>query len=138
MFMMDEDGELVKMGIRNANRAIAGLAIVVGVLLLAPLVSSLPTGIGGSSIQTAGCNCHNGLADGSVVADIQGFPDQYNASETYSLSISFTGGPAEVGNANLGGFNLWASDGVFSPTDGLTQLWGGSVTEVAHTEAEKT
>ena len=71
--MMDEDGELVKMGIRNANRAIAGLAIVVGVLLLAPLVSSLPTGIGGSSIQTAGCNCHNGLADGSVVADIRVF-----------------------------------------------------------------
>ena len=123
------------MRIRNSGRAVAALTVIVGVLLLAPLVSSLPTGIGGSSIQTAGCNCHNGLSDSSVVADIQGFPEQYNASETYSLSISFTGGPAQEGNVNLGGFNLWASDGVFTPTDGLTQLWGGSVTEVAHTEA---
>ena len=82
------------MRIRNSGRAVAALTMIVGVLLLAPLVSSLPTGIGGSSIQTAGCNCHNGLSDSSVVADIQGFPEQYNASETYSLSISFTpGGP---------------------------------------------
>lgn len=123
------------MKMNNSSRAIAALAVMAGVLLLAPLVSSLPTGIGGSSIQTAGCNCHNGASDSGVVADIQGFPEQYNASETYSLSISFTGGPAQAGNANLGGFNLWASDGVFTPTDGLTQLWGGSVTEVAHTEA---
>ena len=80
--------ELVKMKMNNSSRAIAALAVMAGVLLLAPLVSSLPTGIGGSSIQTAGCNCHNGASDSGVVADIQGFPEQYNASETYSLSIS--------------------------------------------------
>ena len=54
------------MKIHNSNRAIAALAVMAGVLLLAPLVSSLPTGIGGTSIQTAGCNCHNGVSDSSV------------------------------------------------------------------------
>ena len=119
----------------SLNRAFAAISIVVGVLLLSPLASSLPTGIGGSSIQTAGCNCHNSNADSTVTADIQGFPEQYNASETYRLTISFDGGPSQIGNINLGGFNLWASEGAFTPTDGLTSLWAGSVNEVVHTEA---
>ena len=119
----------------NLSRAMMALSLVIGVLLLAPLASSLPTGIGGSSIQTAGCNCHNSVADSSVAANIEGFPEEYNASETYELTISFDGGPSQPGNINLGGFNLWASEGVFTPTDGLTSLWAGSVNEVVHTEA---
>ena len=123
------------MGKGNLSRAMTALTLVIGVLLLAPMVSSLPTGIGGSSIQTAGCNCHNSVADSSVSANIEGLPEEYNASETYELVISFDGGPSQAGNINLGGFNLWASEGTFAPTDGLTSLWAGSVNEVVHTEA---
>ena len=47
--------------------------------------------------------------------------------------MSFSGGPSTDGNMNLGGFNLWASDGTFSTVDDSTQLWGPA--EASHTES---
>ena len=53
--------------------------------------------------------------------DFGWLPEEYNMSETYQVTISFTGGPSAEGNANLGGFNLWASGGEITPLDATVQ-----------------
>ena len=89
------------------------LAILVGALMLQGM-SAMPTGIGGSSVDS-GCLCHGG-ADSDVSPVLEGLPEVYNGSEVYNLTISFTGGPAESG-VNSGGFNLRASHGEFIVVD---------------------
>ena len=85
-------------------------SILAFAMVIVPVVTSLPTGIDYGTVQS-GCNCHSSDASDSVTASIEGVPGTYNVSETYTLTVSFTGGPGTEGNENVGGFNLWASDG---------------------------
>ena len=117
------------MGERAVSRRLALISLMAIAMIVVPAVTSLPSGISG--VKDTGCNCHGTEADPSVTASISGLPESYNASETYNVTVSFTGGPAIDGNANLGGFNLWASGGTLATQDSSTQLWGPS--EASHT-----
>ena len=111
-----------------ASRCLVVFSILALAMVIAPAVTSLPTGISG--IKDSGCNCHGTDPSDSVVPSIGGLPESYNASETYTVTVSFTGGPSTDGNANLGGFNLWASAGTFTVSDSDVRIW--SPNEVSH------
>ncbi len=111
-----------------ASRCLVVFSILALAMVIAPAVTSLPTGISG--IKDSGCNCHGTDPSDSVVPFIGGLPESYNASETYTVTVSFTGGPSTDGNANLGGFNLWASAGTFTVSDSDVRIW--SPNEVSH------
>ncbi|HIM13144.1 MAG TPA: hypothetical protein EYM62_00425 [Candidatus Poseidoniales archaeon] len=111
-----------------ASRCLVVFSILALAMVIAPAVTSLPTGISG--IKDSGCNCHGTDPSDSVVPSIGGLPESYNASETYTVTVSFTGGPGTEGNANLGGFNLWASAGTFTVSDSDVRIW--SPNEVSH------
>ena len=111
------------------SRRLVILSILALAMVVAPSVTSLPSGISG--VKDTGCNCHGTAASDSVTASISGLPESYNASTTYAVTVSFTGGPGDEGNANVGGFNLWASGGSFATVDSSTQLMGAS--EATHT-----
>jgi len=105
------------------------MSILFAAMVFSPLVTSVPTGM---NTGGKGCSCHTATASPSVVPLIEGLPDVYNYSQTYELTVSFTGGPSTIGKINLGGFDLWASDGVLAPVDATVQSWGEN--EVTHTE----
>ncbi|MEE2625581.1 MAG: cbb3-type cytochrome c oxidase subunit I, partial [Candidatus Thermoplasmatota archaeon] len=107
------------------------ILLLAAAMLVAPSASSLPTGISG--VKDSGCNCHGATPDSSVIASVAGLPESYNYSESYDLTVSFTGGPSAQGNINQGGFHLWVSDGELSVSDATAQLFG--VNEAGHTEA---
>ena len=102
-------------------------------MVVSPAVNSLPTGVNYDQISAGGCNCHAAAPNAAVMVTLDGLPEEYNMSETYQVTISFTGGPSAEGNANLGGFNLWASGGEITTLDATVQSNGPS--EVTHTEA---
>ena len=111
------------------SRRIVLISLLAIAMIVVPAVTSLPSGISG--VKDTGCNCHGTEASPSVTASISGLPEAYNASETYTVTVSFTGGPSVDGNVNLGGFNLWASAGTLASVDSSAQLWGPS--EASHT-----
>ena len=103
----------------KSARAILVLSAIAMAMVISPAVVSYPTGIQG--VKESGCNCHGATTSSDVVPSIAGLPDQYNYSETYEITVSFVGGPANPSNANQGGFNLWVSDGELSPADATVQ-----------------
>ena len=115
----------------STSRRLALVAMLAIAIVVVPAVTSLPSGISG--VKDTGCNCHGTETSSSVTASISGLPETYNASETYAVTVSFSGGPSVDGNMNLGGFNLWASDGTFATADDSTQLWGPA--EASHSES---
>ena len=115
----------------STSRRLVLLAMLAIAMVVVPAVTSLPAGISG--VKDTGCNCHGTEASSAVTASISGLPETYNASQTYTVTVSFSGGPSVDGNVNLGGFNLWASDGAFATIDDSTQLWGPA--EASHSES---
>ena len=113
------------------TRSMVALILISVAMVVSPAVNSLPTGVGGTGIQTSGCNCHAAAPTATIDVTLDGFPDQYNASETYTITVSFEGGPPESG-VNSGGFNLWASGGEFAVIDATVQ--SRATAEVTHTE----
>ena len=74
-------------------RFIAILAILLLAVAIAPSAQSYPTGISGA--QDGGCTCHGGgVASSDVVPSLEGLPSELEAGATYTLNISFTGGPS--------------------------------------------
>ena len=114
------------------TRSMVALILISVAMVASPAVNSLPTGVGGTGIQTSGCNCHAAAPTATIDITLDGLPEEYNASETYTITVSFDGGPVESG-INSGGFNLWASGGEFSVIDATVQ--SRAPAEVTHTEA---
>ena len=120
----------------NKPRSLGILAILLFALVLAPSVQSYPTGISGA--QDGGCSCHGQTASSEVIPSLEGLPTELEAGATYTLNISFTGGPSFAENANpaaLGGFHLWASAGLLSPVDEMVKT--NSDGSVTHTGTDK-
>ncbi|MEC8997734.1 MAG: cbb3-type cytochrome c oxidase subunit I [Candidatus Thermoplasmatota archaeon] len=118
--------------IQSKRRSAALVMLVVFVaMLVAPSATSLPVGISG--VKDSGCNCHGSTPDSAVAPTISGLPATYNYSESYELTVSFSGGPSDQGNINQGGFHLWVSDGELSVTDATAQSFNPN--EAGHTEA---
>ena len=101
-------------------RTLALLTILLLAVAITPAAQSLPTGISG--VEQSGCTCH-GSVSSDVIPTLEGLPNDMVAGETYTLNVSFIGGPSGT-NADpnaLGGFHLWASAGELAPTDDKVQ-----------------
>ena len=73
------------------TRSMVALILISVAMVVSPAVNSLPTGVGGTGIQTSGCNCHAAAPTATIDVTLDGFPDQYNASETYTITaVSYT------------------------------------------------
>ena len=104
------------------TRALGLLAILLFAVAIAPSAQSLPYGVSG--VENDGCSCHGLSASSEVVPSIEGLPDELEAGATYTLNISFTGGPSYDNNPDasaLGGFHLWASAGTLTPVDAMVK-----------------
>lgn len=120
--------------------------IVLAWLVLASVAASLDAGgfSGGKFDVTAGCTCHCANASSEVVPSLQGLPAQWEHGATYTLTVSFTGGPAgSPGGMNVGGFNLQARHpadasvgvGTFIAPNGQVQVQLGDAADATHTTA---
>ena len=116
---------------KMASRTLVIFVVLLMGMVAVPSATSLPTGVAG--VKDSGCNCHGAVVSDSVVPILEGLPETYNYSEVYTLTIGFTGGPADPSNINQGGFNLWVSDGEIAPSDASVQSWNPN--EVSHTDA---
>ena len=114
-----------------ASRTLVIFVVLLMGMVAVPSATSLPTGVAG--VKDSGCNCHGAVVSDSVVPILEGLPETYNYSEVYTITIGFTGGPADPSNINQGGFNLWVSDGEIAPSDASVQSWNPN--EVSHTDA---
>ena len=102
-------------------RALAILAILLLAVVVAPSAQSYPFGVSG--VQNDGCSCHGQSASDEVVPSLEGLPDELEAGATYTLNITFTGGPSgtDPGASALGGFHLWVSAGSLTPVDEMVK-----------------
>jgi cytochrome c oxidase subunit 1 len=116
---------------KNISRSLAVFTILALAMIIAPAATSFPTGVSG--VKDSGCNCHGAIPSDTVTPMIEGLPEIYNYSETYTVTVSFTGGPTDSGNINQGGFNLWISYGTIAVLDSTVQSFADN--EVGHTEA---
>jgi hypothetical protein len=80
------------------KKIIAIVSVLMVAMLLAPSLQARPIGI--SNVET-GCSCHSGSPSSDVsvfmaLGNGSALPDTYNAGETYSFLVGFTGGPGDV------------------------------------------
>ena len=129
---MSTSEEMKMMQQKSLIRTLVLLTVLGLALSMAPKADSLPTGINGFSEK--GCTCHGAVPDAGVTPSIEGLPASFNASTTYTLTISFTGGPSGTSAApeNLGGFNLAVDSGTLATVGDDVQIWGNN--EAGHTE----
>ena len=92
------------------GRAIAILTLLLIALASTSTFEARQNGIG--NVEPAGCNCHGGMTDDTVIT-VDGLPDIFNASEEYlfTLTISNDKVPATNPDQN-GGFRIFVEDGV--------------------------
>lgn len=110
-------------------RILALLAVLMLAVAAAPNADSYPIGISG--VEQSGCTCHGTETSNEVVPILDGLPEELEGGATYTLNVSFTGGPSgQTGDAKaLGGFHLWASAGTFASVDDSTKVNAdGSIT----------
>ena len=99
--------------------------------VLAPTTMSYPIGITGEAVEH-GCLCHGGgIASDSVSIEVTGFPEKWEASVKYEISITTLSSVSEDGSA-LGGFNLHVDAGSLSVLDDAVHVVDG---EATHTES---
>jgi len=113
------------------SKGLIATLLIISAMLVIPSTTSQPAGIEG--IGSGGCNCHGPSPDSRVSVVLDGVPESYNYSETYNLTVSFSGGPTSPENMNQGGFHLYTSHGELGVVDGTAQVWNSN--ELSHTEA---
>ena len=97
------------------GRAAALLGVLLVALMAAPQFTAAPTGIGSAGDQ--GCTCHGGASpDTSVLVD--GLPESYNASETYTFTVTVVNDVMTLyddggddWNGHAGGYRILVSHG---------------------------
>jgi len=121
------------------SRTMLMLALVVLALVATPQMTAAPGGIGGAGDQ--GCSCHGGASpDTSVIVD--GLPETYNASETYTFTVTVVNdvmtlegdGVVTDGARTVpyGGFRILVSEGeVNTVPDSLSHIMDAGLTHTA-------
>ena len=71
------------------------LALVLVMLVAAPQFEAMPTGIG--SAADGGCTCHGGPSPDTNII-VTGLPGTFNASETYSFTVTVQNDVMEIWN----------------------------------------
>src|SRR6056300_400898 len=126
------------------GRATLLLSVLLVALMAAPQFTAAPAGIGSAGDQ--GCTCRGGASpDTSVLVD--GLPQSYNASETYTFTVTvvndvmelYNGGSLEGDdpwNGRAGGYRILVSHGeVVAVPESQGQVMDGGLT---HTEESNT
>ena len=103
------------------------------VLLFAPSISSLPTGVG--EMTNEGCLCHGGASEVTVVL-ISGLPGEFESNITYNLSLEIDSSIESSADSHQGGFRFYIEGGgmiqfensseVQVLEDGWTHVLGGT------------
>ncbi len=78
------------------------------VLLFAPSISSLPTGVG--EMANEGCLCHGGASEATVVL-ISGLPGEFESNATYNISLQIDSSIEPSADSHLGGFRFYVQGG---------------------------
>jgi len=99
-----------------------GRYIAVLLFMLLAVNSADASSHGMEGYSSAGCTCHGPAPGIDANVSVEGIPDEYEAGETYTLTIRLTGGPDAHSSGHHGGFNLAASDGEFTPVDSSTYI----------------
>ena len=111
------------------TRIIAILSIVLISLIAIPSYTAMPGGIG--SAAENGCTCHGGASSNTQVL-VDGLPEVFNASETYSFTITVVNDEltrAADDNGRMGGFRIVSNGGMVSSTnDALSHEMDGALT----------
>ena len=111
------------------GRATLLLGVLLVALMAAPQFTAAPGGIGAAGDQ--GCTCHGGESpDTTVIVD--GLPETYNASETYTFTVTVVNDEMELyerddGKVIAGGYRILVSHGMISsvPDTHGQELEGG-------------
>ena len=105
------------------------LGVLLIALLAAPQFTAAPAGIGSAGDQ--GCTCHGGASPDTTVL-VDGLPATYNASETYSFTVTVVNDQMELyerddGKVIVGGYRILVSHGTISsvPDTHMKELEGG-------------
>ena len=93
-------------------------------LFSSTMVEALPSGVG--EVANRGCLCHGGES-AEVEVSVYGFPEVYNASETYNISFAIDAEieRAEDDSGRMGGFRLLINGGEVNFEDETQYLEGG-------------
>ena len=123
------------MRVRGSARFMRNRQVAVLILLFCLMIQQMPVGesypYGISGVEN-GCTCHSAVPTDTVSITFEGLPEHYEANKTYTLNISASGGAEPIENhTNLGGFNLWMSNGVLSNFSDDVQVFSDN--EVGHT-----
>ncbi|SVA97531.1 uncharacterized protein METZ01_LOCUS150385, partial [marine metagenome] len=110
---------------------LVALTLLFLITIFTPTSLPYPTGISGE-VVASGCLCHgSGLVSEDVSIDVSGFPQSWEVSVEYEITITVQSTVTENGSA-LGGFNLFIDGGSLSVIDGTVQIVDG---EATHTES---
>ncbi len=113
--------------------------IVALIMLLLPVGSSLPSGIGGiqngQDVALQGCSCHGDEPTRSVSVLLDGVPFAWEEGQTYPLTLQVRGGPSvgSGGQDYSAGFSMMVEAGSLAPVDGNTQNYQDNNTRLTHT-----
>jgi hypothetical protein len=114
---------------------------------MVPQFDVAPSGIG--SAGDNGCSCHGGPSSDTVVS-VTGLPENYNASETYTFTVTVTNDVmalyndgstegADPWNGRAGGFRILASKGAVASVDPtLSHEMDGGLTHTTEGNALRT
>ena len=120
---------MVDSGSRVAR--LVALTLLFLITIFTPTSLPYPTGISGE-VVASGCLCQgSGLVSEDVSIDVSGFPQSWEVSVEYEITITVQSTVTENGSA-LGGFNLFIDGGSLSVIDGTVQIVDG---EATHTES---
>ena len=124
------------------------LALVLVMLVAAPQFEAMPTGIG--SAADGGCSCHAGASPDTNVI-VTGLPGTFNASETYSFTVTvqndvmelYNGGVIEEDgtgwNGRAGGFRILSTGGMVSTVnESLSHEMDGGLTHTTEGNTVRT
>lgn len=103
------------------------------VLLFAPSISSIPSGVG--DMANEGCLCHGGISDATTVV-ISGLPEKFESNTTYNLSLEIESSINASKDSHQGGFRFFTKGGgvvQFENASEVQQLNDGWTHELAGT-----
>ena len=103
------------------------------VLLFAPSISSIPSGVG--DMANEGCLCHGGISDATTVV-ISGLPEKFESKTTYNLSLEIESSINASKDSHQGGFRFFTKGGgvvQFENASEVQQLNDGWTHELAGT-----
>jgi hypothetical protein len=85
---------------------------------------------------SSGCTCHNPTFSATVLVTITGLPASYTPGQTYTVTVTVSGGPPPGGANAEGGFNLFVSDGTLAVPGGAVDVQvNGPARQATHTLA---